>query len=190
MSSATRTDRVRAAASGAVAGIAAYLLGYLVTYATQRGQVEEQLRAFNALTELFGGDPLPAWQAVGWLFYNAHAVATEIPAPLGGTRVVNFIAETDGGSLSLLYAVPPVLLLVAGLVVARVAGAREPAAGAASGALVVVGYLPLAAIGTFLFRYSVGEGAVAPVLVTALLAGIVYPVVAGAIGGAAAVLRD
>ncbi|MFC6772375.1 transporter, partial [Halorubrum pallidum] len=38
--------------------------------------------------------------------------------------------------------------------------------------------------GAFLFRFTVGDGAVAPTLVTAvLLAGAVYPAVFGSIGG-------
>jgi len=44
-------------------------------------------------------------------------------------------------------------------------------------------------IGAFLFRYTVGDGSVAPDLITAvLLAGAVYPAVFGAIGGAASSL--
>jgi len=44
-------------------------------------------------------------------------------------------------------------------------------------------------IGALLFRYSVGDGSVAPDLVTAvLLAGAVYPALFGAVGGAGATL--
>ncbi len=179
------SDRLgaRSIAAGGVGGLAAYVLGYLFVYITQRGGVEEQLEAFNAIADLFGGDPIPAWQAIGWLFYNAHFVDTEIPQPLGGVQVENFIASADG--LTYLYVVPPILLVIGGLAVARVAAARTPAEGAAAGALVTAGYLPLAIIGAFLFRYAVGDATVTPDLVTAvLLAGIVYPLVFGAVGGA------
>lgn len=187
MPSSGNADRTSGLVAGAAGGVAAYVLGYLFTYVTQRGRVEEQLQGFNFFSDLFGGDPIPAWQGVGWLFYNGHFVDTEIPSLVGGARSVSLIAEADGGSLTALYVVPPLLLLVAGVVAARVAGAAEPADGAGSGALVVAGYLPLAVIGAFLFRYSIGEGAVAPDLITAvLLAGVVYPVAFGAIGGAAA----
>ncbi|SNR37391.1 transporter [Halorubrum vacuolatum] len=183
------TDRLgaRSIAAGGVGGVAAYVLGYLFVYITQRSGVEEQLEAFNAIADLFGGDPIPAWQAIGWLFYNAHFVATEVPQPLGGVRVENFVASADG--LSYLYVVPPLLLVIAGVATARVAVAETPTDGAAAGALVTAGYLPAAIAGAFLFRYAVGDATVTPDLVTAvLLAGAAYPLVFGAIGGAAASL--
>lgn len=189
MSTTERSDTVRRLAAGTAGGLVAYVLGYLVVYATQRGRVGEELRGFNVFADLFGGDPIPAWQAVGWVFYNAHLVATELPAPLGGTRVVNFIAETDAGSLTAMYVVPPVLLFVAGLLAGRIASATEPTEGALAGGLVAVGYLPLALFGVVAFGYSIGDGTIAPVLLTAgLLAGIVYPAVFGALGGTAGTL--
>ncbi len=185
MSLSTRSDTTSRFAVGAAGGVGAYLLGYLLVYVTQRGSVEEQLAGFNFIADLFGSDPIPSWQAVGWVFYNAHFVATEIPG-FGGTRSENFIAAGDDGTLTALYLVPIVLLLVAGLVAGRVAGADDPTDGAQAGALVVVGYLPLAIVGAVVFGYSVGDGTVAPDLVTAvLLAGAVYPAALGAVGGVA-----
>jgi len=189
MSVPDRTSGTSGIVGGAAAGAAAYLLGYLFAYVTQQSAVEEQLAGFNFFADLFGGDPIPTWQAVGWVFYNGHFVDTQIPSLVGGAQTTNLISQADGGSLTLLYVVPPVLLLLAGLVASRVAGATEAAAGAKNGAFVVAGYLPLAVIGAFLFRYSVGDGTVAPDVVTAvLLAGAVYPGVLGAVGGAGATL--
>ena len=173
----------REAAGGAVAGAAAYLLGYLTVYVTQSGRIEEGLSGLNFLAELFGGDPISAWQVSGWLFYNAHFVETVSPAVFGGTSSRNLLMQAEGAGYLLF--VPPVLLLVAGLAAGRVAGAETPLDGARSGALVAAGYLPLAVVGAFLFRYAVGDGSVAPDLVTAvLLAGAVYPAAFGALGGA------
>ena len=173
----------REAVGGAVAGAAAYLVGYLSVYLTQSGRIEEGLSGLNFLAELFGGDPISAWQVSGWLFYNAHFVETVSPAVFGGTSSRNLLMQAEGAGYLLL--VPPVLLLAAGLVAGRVAGAESPLDGARSGAFVLAGYLPLALVGAFLFRYAVGDGSVAPDLVTAvLLAGAVYPAVFGAIGGA------
>jgi len=173
------------AAAGAGLGAAAYLLGYLVTFLTQGDRIEAQLRGVNFFTDLFGGDPIPTWQGVGWVFYNAHFVDTEIPALVGGARSMNLISQADGGSIGWLFVLPPLLLFAAGLAAGRVSGATDAVAGAKSGALVAAGYLPLAVIGAFLFRYAVGDGTVAPTLVTAvLLAGAVYPAVFGSIGGA------
>jgi len=189
MSVPDRTSGTSGIAGGAAAGAAAYLFGYLFAYVTQQSAVEEQLAGFNFFADLFGGDPIPTWQAVGWVFYNGHFVDTQIPSLVGGARSTNLIAQAEGGSLALLYVVPPVLLLLAGLVAGRVAGATEAADGAKNGAFVLAGYLPLAVIGAFLFRYSVGDGTVAPDVVTAvLLAGAVYPGVFGAVGGAGATL--
>ncbi|MFB6295356.1 MAG: transporter [Halobacteriales archaeon] len=176
------TDRVdaRTAGLGAVAGVAAYALGYLVAYVTEAGSIEEQLQVFNVVTELLGGDPIPAWQAVGWLFYNAHFVETSIPA-FAGTRTINLLAE---GSAAF-YLLPPALLVGAGVAVATLADIEEPAPGGAAGALVTLGYLPLAAVGIAVFSYSVGDGTIAPDAITAIgVAGIVYPAVFGAVGGA------
>ncbi|VTT85896.1 hypothetical protein DM2_1934 [Halorubrum sp. DM2] len=177
----------RDAITGAVAGAAAYLLGYLTVYLTQSGRIEEGLSGLNFLAELFGGDPISSWQVSGWMFYNAHFVDTVIPTVFGGTQSQNLISQAEGASF--LFVVPPVLLLVAGVVAGRVAGADSPAGGARAGAFVLAGYLPLALIGTFLFRYAVGDGSVAPDIVTAVfLAGAVYPAAFGAIGGAASSL--
>jgi hypothetical protein len=174
------------AAAGAGVGAVAYVLGYLLTFLTQSGQIEEQLRGFNFFADLFGGDPIPTWKGVGWVFYNAHFVDIEIPALVGGGRSMNLISQADGGSLGWLFILPPLLLLLAGATAGWFASASDAADGAKSGALVVAGYLPLAVIGAFLFRFSVGDGTVAPTLVTAvLLAGAVYPAVFGALGGAA-----
>ncbi|MFD1571118.1 transporter [Halorubrum laminariae] len=174
------------AVAGAGVGAVAYVLGYLITYLTQSGRIEEQLRGLNFFADLFGGDPIPAWQGVGWVFYNAHFVDTEVPALVGGARSVSLISEADGGSLAWLFVLPPLLLLAAGFFAGRFSGSSDASDGAQSGALVVAGYLPLAVIGAFLFRYSVGDGAaVSPTLVTAvLLAGAVYPALFGGIGGA------
>jgi len=179
MSANSISDRLPLGA-GAGTGIAAYLLGYLLTYVWQSGSVEERLAGYNFVTELFGGEPIAVWQGVGWLFYNAHFVDTRIDA-LGGTQSQNFIAGSDGGSLALLYLVPVLLLLAAGLLAAHVGDADEPVDGATAGAAVAIGYFPLALLGRFLFSY---QGSAAPDLITAvLLAGLVYPLVLGAVGG-------
>ncbi|WP_435074469.1 transporter [Halorubrum sp. HHNYT27] len=189
MSLPDRTSGTNGIVGGAAAGAVAYLLGYLFTYVTQQSAVEEQLAGVNFLADLFGGDPIPVWKAIGWVFYNGHFVNTRIPSLVGGSRTVNLISQAEGGSLSLLFVVPPVLLFLAGLVAGRVAGATELVDGAKAGSLVIGGYLPLAVIGALLFRYSVGDGAVAPDVVTAvLLAGAVYPAGFGAAGGAGATL--
>lgn len=181
--SATDQIDVRTLGVGGAVGIAAYVVGYLLTYVTQRDTVEEQLETTNWLLQLLGGEPIPPTRAVGWLFYNAHFVDTVVP-DFGGQRTVNFVAQSDGGSVALLYLVPPVLLLAAGVAIAYAAGGSGPAAGAVAGALAVVGYLPMAIAGRIAFTYPIRDAAIVPDVVTAvLLAGICYPLVFGAIGG-------
>lgn len=184
MSTTGRSSLRSEAIGGAAGGVVAYVLGYLLVYVTQRGRIDEQLRGFNFFADLFGGDPIPTWQAVGWTFYNTHFVDTTVPALIGGARSMSLVSRADGGPATALYVVPPVLPAIAGLVAGRLADASEPADGARAGAFVLGGYLPLGVLGALLFRRSAGDGAVAPDVVTAvLLAGAVYPAVLGAIGG-------
>lgn len=181
MALSDRVD-VRTASIGGAGGAGAYLLGYLIIYLTQRGSIEEHLSPFNTVVDLLGGDPIPAWQGIGWLFYNAHFVVTRVPT-IGGTTSRNLVANADEGSLTLLYFLPPLSLLGAGYAIASLSDAETPAV---AGALAVVGYLPLVILGIVLFSYSVGDGAIEPDAVSAvLLAGTLYPAVFGAIGGAA-----
>lgn len=168
---------------GAVAGVAAYLFGYLITYVLHRSTVEEGLAGLNALIEFFGGDPIPVWKAVGWLFYNAHLVRTLQPS-IGGRGTRDFIAAGDGASFTVLYAVPIVLLVGLAALLVVLDGGDDPLAGALTGAMATFGYFPLSVFGLFLFRYTAGGNAVEPDPITAiLLAGIIYPLLFGAIGG-------
>jgi hypothetical protein len=183
MESVESTPAERASiAAGAAAGAVAYVVGYLVTYLWQSGSVEESLQGYNAIVEFLGGDPIPAWQAIGWLYYNAHNVAFTTPALGSGRTAQNLVA--DGNASMLLYLVPVVVLLLAGFVVARNVNATETEDGVRAGVTVAAGYVLLAVVGLVAFRYSVGDSTVhvdyAPGV---LLAGIVYPAVFGALGG-------
>ena len=170
------------AVAGAVAGAVAYVVGYLVTYLWQSSSVEESLQAYNDFMNLVGGDPIPGWQGVGWLYYNAHNVAFSTPA-LGSGRVSqNLVA--DGNAPMLLYVVPIAALLAAGFVVARAGGESDADAGVRAGAMVALGYAVLAVVGLFVFRYTAGGATVhVEYALGALLAGVVYPAVFGGVGG-------
>jgi hypothetical protein len=168
---------------GFAAGALTFALGYLVTYVWQSGTIRDSIQGYNAVIEFFGGDPIPAWQAVGWLFYNAHFVAVTYPT-LGGGRVsMNLIA--DGNAPTLLYLLPPVVLVAVGFVLARSAGARDLDSGAIAGASLVLGYVVFAVLGLVAFRYSAAGSTMHPEYsVGVLLAGVFHPVVFGGIGGA------
>ncbi|WP_224449200.1 transporter [Haloprofundus salilacus] len=169
---------------GALAGTVAYVFGYALTYALTSSEIQNS--AAQQLLEVFSGESA-TWKAVGWVFYNAHFVDAEIPGLLGASRAIDFIAEVEAFP-SLLYALPPVLLFLAGAVVARSNAAANAAGGAKAGASVLLGYFALSVAGAFLFAVPVGEAATAePDFVAAILvAGVVYPAVFGTFGGVVA----
>jgi len=176
----------RSVASGAVGGVIAAVGGYLVAYLAYASEVESQLRGVNFIADLFGGEPIPSWVGVGWLHYNGHFVETQIES-FGGTRSVNFITQADGSGLTALYLLAPLMLVLVGAAVAYYTAVESPREGATVGSTVAIGYFIFAAVGVALLQYESTAGSIQPDPITALLlAGIVYPLVFGAIGGAVA----
>jgi hypothetical protein len=176
--------------TGAVAGVVAVALEYLVVYVWTADSVQDSLAGLNAIAEFVGADPIPTWKGVGWLFYNAHAVPFHYPTLVGGRASENAVAS--GEYSALLYLVPVLGLLAAGTLLARRAAATDVGDGAVAGATVTAGYAPVALAGVWLVRVERSAGTVGPDLATALLlAALVYPLALGGAGGAlAAALRD
>lgn len=167
----------RTLAVAAGGGVLAYVVGYALTYAAVGQAVSNSLAA--RVLEIATGDP-GTWQLVGWVFYNAHNVAVEVPGLFGSTAV-NLVGETYSSAL---FVLPPVVLLAGGAAVAVLADVERPAAGAVAGVAVTVGYLPLAAVGAVLVGIDIGDATAGPTVAAAvLLAGLVYPLFFGAIGG-------
>ena len=161
---------------GAAAGAAAWVLGYLCTYLITSSDIQNSL--FGRVLE---AAEIGVWQVVGWVFFNAHFVDTVVDLPVVG-GATSFVGGENGFTI-LLYVVPPLLLLAAGLAVGRYAGADDAASAAVGGASLVIGYGLLSIVGVFLFPTE----NVSPDPVTGvLLAGVVYPVVLGAVGAAIA----
>ncbi|MFD1685808.1 transporter [Halobellus litoreus] len=170
----------RTLGTAAVGGVLSYLVAYAITYAVTGQQIANSLAA--RVLEIATGDP-GTWKLVGWVFYSAHYVTSEIPGLFGSTAV-NLVGRGDTFPAAL-FLLPPVVLVVAGALVAVVGRSETAVAGAVGGASVTLGYLPLAVAGAFLFSIAVGDSTAGPTLVTAvLLAGLVYPLVFGALGGA------
>lgn len=167
---------VRSVVSGAVAGVAAYVVGYVVTLVLV--VVESDGDSIDT-SDFF-------LEVVGWVFYNAQFVPTETTASGLGqstSQTANLLAEATN------LTVPRpawTIAVVAVLVVAGYAAARGTGSPLAGGS-VVVGYLPLAVAGTFVFEVSQsalgGSATVAPETLPAVLAGIAFPVVCGVAGG-------
>jgi hypothetical protein len=182
----SKQSLVPTAVSGAVAGAVAWLLGYALTFLAAGRQVEQALSDLNAFVGFVGGNQIPTWKAVGWLYLNAHMVVLRISGLPGGTQTYDLIAESDGGNAALLYLVPVVVLLVVVAVAVAVTGARDAVSGAVGGAGAVVGYFLVTAVLAILTAHSLGgDVRAAPALVSALLlAGFAYPLVLGSVAGA------
>jgi hypothetical protein len=178
----TRRPDLRDLLVGSAVGLAAWLVGYLLTYVLVAPGVRES--ALNRLVEALQGGPATV-DMVGWVFYNAHLVLTVIAdVPVVGTSSTSFIGG-EGGFTPLLYVVPIALLIAAGLAAGRYRGTSAVDQGVLAGLTVVPGYAVGAVVGAQLFAVSAAGATVAPDPVTAVaLAGVGYPAICGAIGGA------
>jgi len=172
---------------GALLGAVAYVLGYLLTFLVVSASGGGST----------GDSPVPGWTVVGWYFYNGHFVNLDVSGELAGlaaSDLSSLVAASDSATVQLVYLAPVVALLVAAVLLYRQLGPLpEPRDAALAGALVVVGYLPLAVVGALATAYTgsisvlgfqVGSVTVQPQLLPAVvLAGLAYPLVVGALGG-------
>lgn len=169
------------AKDGAMFGAAAFVLNYVVIY------LFTTIDGLEATAD-------SAWKGVGWVLFGSHMVDIELSL-LGETQSFDiFSGSTGGEGLTstipevVYYLAPVVVLLGAGYVLyQRTDASLNTEAAAGLGATVALGYVVLAAVGTFLFEVSSGGGSIAPKMTTGIaIAGIAYPVVLGAIGAVAA----
>ena len=139
-------------------------------------------------------------------FYNAHFVDLAVEGSVsigevGGSGTQNLVTGSDEGLVQWLYLAPPVGIALGGGALSWWIGRDDgPLIGAARGAMVIVGYLPLIAIGALGTAHSVEEeflfvkasGTIeAQLLPAILIAGVLYPIVFGQLGGAlAATIAD
>lgn len=166
------------AVRGSVAGAVAFVLGYLLAYLTAADVAQVAARGFEPLANA-GGRFVPAWKAAGWAFLDAHFVGTTFP---GGA-----VNQVSMASVDFLYLIPIGLLLVAGGGLAYRDASGDPRRGTIVGMTVVFGYLPLAVLFSVLTQHA----NVRPSLLRALVvAGLLYPVAFGAIGGVLAAVAD
>lgn len=178
----------RGVVAGSVAGIAAWVLGYVFTYLIAAPDVRNSVA--SRILEVFQGDPATL-EIVGWVFYNAHLVETLfVDVLIPGTSSQSFIGG-DPGFTPWLYVIPVGLLIAAGLAAGRLHAADDAGEGVIAGLTVVPGYLLLAILGALLFSIEAAGGTVGPDLLTAVvLAGLVYPGLCGGVGGALAGLSS
>ena len=167
----TREDLKRSA----VTGLAAYLAGYALLY-------------LWFLTQGRTASEFVDWRWVGWVLYRGQFVPLDVRPSTG-------VVQAGLGDAS--NVVPSLLLSVAavgiaGFLLARARYVLEPVAAATTGGSLVLGYLPLAALGLAVFRGSLPNGVhVAPnPLWGVLVTGLVFPTAVGALGGLAYYYRE
>lgn len=118
-----------------------------------------------------------------WVFYNAHFVDTVFGnLPLLGSTSNSFVGVSEDGFTVLLYLVVPVLLLAAGLALARFHWVRSPVAGISLDCRWFRGtsYCPSSAC--FFSRWQSAVSGTPDLLVAVVLAGVALPVIFGGIG--------
>jgi hypothetical protein len=120
------------------------------------------------------------------IFHNGHFIPSELGANEGleglcGTlRCLEFFGTEQGMLLTpVYYAIPPIVLLGMGALVAYVVEPRDRLTAVASGAALAVGYVVAMLALILVFRFGVGFN-IDPVM--AVVAGIAYPVVFGGVG--------
>jgi hypothetical protein len=163
---------------GAVVGGVAFVATYALTAFAALISSDSSLSEFTS-----DGVSIPLWKVAGWVFYSAHG--GEVGVSVGGSSTgVGFVSSP------LIYALPPVVLVAAGYVLASESDSATRTAMLKGGATVAVGYGVLSAVGVFLTKYSMSmivTLSVEPDPVTGiLLAGVLYPVAFGTVGGALA----
>lgn len=170
-----------AATYGAITAIIGYVITFIVKYSASRQYVA-------TIPDSIPSAPT-AWQVVGWIYLRMHTVETR--ATVSGseqsppTIPINITASGSILWESWLLLIPPLLLVIAGYALARDQNATNATQGPRKGATLVVGYLPIMALGAFFTQWDIPLGVrFGPDLSDAvLIAGIAYPAIAGAIGG-------
>jgi hypothetical protein len=191
-------------------GLCAYLVGYAVTYLWSGGYARDVASAVvvgfqggaasdTRLTFLLVDEAVADTTWAGWLFANAHLVPlTTGNFPFSaGTLVPNILLAAPASRYLLLFAVPPITLCLAGALVSRHTtrglttispslDLRLPNS-AVRGTGITMGYLPCVVVGAVLFSATTVDARVemlAPDLFLSLLvAGLLYPMVFGGLGG-------
>lgn len=165
---------------GALGGLGAWILGYVVVFLAAGTDIQDSVA--QRLLETVGEEPA-TYKMVGWVFYNTHLVDIVAEVPILGSFAINTVGNEDGFSVAV-YLIPVVTLFAVALVVGLYHGVDDPTSGFTTGLTLLPGYLVLTIVGLFLFRVSIGDATASPQLVEGILfTGIAYPVVFAGAGG-------
>lgn len=166
---------------GAVVGAATYVVAYIGTFLLITFDSGADI---ETVTTEFGTSQM---NVIGWIFYGAHYSDLEISA--GTTlRSENILSGSTLAIPKVVYfAVPIVLLAIAGYIVASRSENYSTKASMIAGSSVVAGYLPLVFLGTYIFTTTVeSQGVVVVYSIstgTAAILGALMAVILGGIGG-------
>lgn len=177
---------------GVVTGVVAFLagLGGIFALIQLDSDFGDEFDQFVSNIEAIGGGTL---EVVSWTFFNAQFVHTEWSETVDGeeqySQSFDFLTNASTSLPEIVYtAVPLVLLLAAGFILVRWAGASTEGDAIKYGAMTVLGYLPLTMILLFVSRVSEEQNGhtelyAADVVGATVVAGLLLPGALGAIGG-------
>lgn len=183
-----------------ILGTLAYAVGFVATAGLERGRPSddatlvtvrhaEEPRTYTVaeLRELGGEGSLPsAVEFTGWFHHRAHFAALDGSIRFEDGSSLPAEVTLDPGTLT--YVVPALLLLGAGYWLSLRYPSPNAVVAAARGSYVTLGYVLPALLTIFLLEWTLatesGTLVIRPDPATAIaITGIIYPVVAGGIGG-------
>ncbi|MXR19133.1 hypothetical protein [Halobacterium bonnevillei] len=128
---------------------------------------------------------VPNWKLSSYTYYGGHFVeVTPEDLMYSSTNIATYL----GGIHLLAFVIPGVILVIAGYHYTRTQNPSSLTDARVYGASIVGGYAVLMLLGVFLFNHSQADGygnqwALTLSMGRSLFAGILYPLVFGAIGG-------
>lgn len=172
-------------------GIGAFVLVFTLLLGLRVGRLSGAADYFTYFTSFDAVTPNNV-EVLNWVFFEAHTVGTEITIGTAGTSRSSVTHVTHGVLYEPWFAIVPILALGAvGYLLGDLAYSWDVTSGFQAGASLVLGYFLGVGVAVFvLTTRGVTDGVtvtMGPEPLTGLLvAGLVYPVVFGGIGGAVA----
>ena len=172
-------------------GLGAFVLAFTLLLFLRLGRLSGAADYFTYFTSFDAVTPNSV-EVLNWVFFEAHTVGTEIAIAAGGTSRSSVTHLTHGVLYEPWFSVVPILALGSvGYLLADMAYSWDLVSGLQAGASVVLGYFLGATVAVFaLAARGVADGVTVTIgpdpLAGLLLAGLVYPVVFGGLGGAVA----
>lgn len=200
-----RTSFATDAFFGVLGGALALLVGFattaLLAESRENAELARELVSASGPIGVAVSEFLPEWyQVLAWQFLADHQVdvSASVGEEFGNGDFVAEYTQLLLPSASELQVVPPLLLLIAGFLIAWRRSRTGAFDAARAGAMVVLGYLPgillLLWVATFQVIFPVGDVVlleITPSLVQGVvIAGVAYPVLFGGLGGLLAFFLD